>query len=124
MLERPLLIGWPEVPPNTGAPWWFPEISFRPCMSFDCLGLASSDTQCLVSTKLQSSVDECNFGEVDKFRYCFCMQRAAASPKNATASSAEPKYSENSKLLMMIINSSLWQLLSHEKSKHLIHATN
>lgn len=95
MLDGPLLIGWPEVPPNIDAPWWFRGISFRPCMSFSCLGFTSSDALCLVSTKLQSSVDECSFGVVEQFRYCFCIQRAAASPKTAVASSAAPKYSEN-----------------------------
>ena len=95
MLDRPLFIGW-EVPPKIDAPWWFPGISFRPCISFRCLGLVSSEAECLVSTTLQSSADDCNLGVVKQCRYCFCTQRAAASPKTAVASSAAPKYSENS----------------------------
>jgi len=90
MLDRPLLIGW-AVPPKMDGPWWFPGISFMLCMSFSCLGLVSSEAECLVSTILQSSADECNLEEVEQCRYCFCMQRAAASPKTAVASSAAPK---------------------------------
>ena len=102
MLDGPPLTGWLAVPPNIYAPWWFPAISFRPCMCLNFLGLASSETECLAATTLQSSADECGLGEVAQFRYCFCMQSAAASPKTVVASSAAPKYSEKTTIIMMM----------------------
>jgi len=91
MLDEPLLIGWQVAPPNRDAPWWYAAISLRPCIWLSCLGLPSSGIQDLGATSLLSSGDIWEFGEVEQFRYSFCRQKAAASPKTTLASSAAPR---------------------------------
>lgn len=102
MLDELLLIGWPAAPPKIDAPWWYTAVSLRPCICLSCLGLASSDIQGLAATSLLCSGDICEFGEVEQLRYCFCMQKAAASPKTTVASSAAPRYLKNSVMITLM----------------------